>query len=117
MQSLVLNIAIKAILRTSLRSSFLNQKIKHFSTSLEMHQAPKAKLMRPEPSNISINTPRDPCTLSNYNNFHTKHTAVTVNVDFEKHKLTGEVCHTFESITDGESEEVVLDSRYICFEI
>jgi leukotriene-A4 hydrolase len=60
-----------------------------------------------------INMPRDPNTLSNYNNWTTKHTKAELAIDFENQKLTGNVTLDLESITDSESEEIILDSSYL----
>ena len=77
-----------------------------------MHQSLKAKLTRPEHAkNVAINTPRDPNTLSNYHNFVTTHTAVDFDIDFEKKRLHGDVVLTFKSITDAETDQIVLDTR------
>lgn len=77
-----------------------------------MHQAPKAKLMRPAPADLSINPHRDPNTLSNYQTFLTKHTAVDLQVDFGRKLLHGNVTLTLESCTQAGSSELVLDTRY-----
>ncbi|KAJ9615028.1 Leucyl aminopeptidase yscIV [Cladophialophora chaetospira] len=60
-----------------------------------------------------INSPRDPNTLSNYNNWRTVHTSTTFDILFEQQKLKGSVTHSLEAITDGESDEVLLDSSHI----
>jgi leukotriene-A4 hydrolase len=61
----------------------------------------------------TINMPRDPNTLSNYNNWTTRHTKAELAVDFETQRLTGNVTLDLESITESESEEIVLDSSYL----
>ena len=66
-------------------------------------------------ANITINTPRDPNTLSNYHNLVTRHTSVDFDIDFEKKRLYGAVTLTLESLTDEEVKDVVLDSRYVEF--
>ena len=76
-----------------------------------MHRAPQAMVSRPEPANVSINQPRDPNTLSNYHNWRTKHTAVDFKIDFDNKTLSGIVKLDLESITDAETEEIVLDTR------
>ena len=78
----------------------------------DMHRAPRAMVARPEPDNVSINTPRDPNTLSNYNNWTTTHTAVDLKIDFEKKLLHGSVKLSLKSLTDAETNEIVLDTRY-----
>ena len=61
----------------------------------------------------SITKPRDPNTLSNYNNWKTKHTLADLAIDFKKQRLTGSVTLDLESITDKESEEIVLDTSFL----
>jgi len=60
-----------------------------------------------------INPPRDPCTLSNYNNWLTKHTTVDVAVDFKRKVLHGTVTLQLESRTDKESKEIILDTSFL----
>lgn len=60
-----------------------------------------------------INVPRDPNTLSNYNNWRTSETAVSIDVSFEEQKLKGKVVHKLKSITNSESKEIVLDSSHV----
>lgn len=62
---------------------------------------------------VSLNQPRDPNTLSNYNNFITTHTTVNLDVSFENRQLIGNVVHRLKSITDAESKEIILDSSYL----
>ena len=56
---------------------------------------------------------RDPNTLSNYNNWHTKHTIVDLAIDFKNQHLSGTVTLQIESITEKESEEIVLDTSFL----
>jgi leukotriene-A4 hydrolase len=56
---------------------------------------------------------RDPCTLSNYDAWRTKHTTAELKIDFEKKRLWGAVTLRLESQTDKQSEEVILDSRFV----
>ncbi|EXJ77982.1 leukotriene A-4 hydrolase [Capronia epimyces CBS 606.96] len=60
-----------------------------------------------------INRPRDPNTLANYNNWRTVHTATTLDILFDQQKLQGSVTHSIQSITDGESDEILLDSSHV----
>jgi leukotriene-A4 hydrolase len=60
-----------------------------------------------------INPPRDPNTLSNYNNWLTKHTIVDLAIDFKKQVLHGTVTLQLESRTDKESKEIILDTSFI----
>ncbi|KAH6652894.1 leukotriene A-4 hydrolase [Truncatella angustata] len=57
--------------------------------------------------------PRDPNTLSNYNEWLTKHTTVNFRVNFEKQRLEGSVQLDLESLTDRESKEIVLDTNHL----
>ena len=58
----------------------------------------------------NIHTPRDPNTLSNYNNFLTTHTTANFVIDFEQKRLKGNVILNLKSITDAESKEILLDT-------
>ncbi|CAO2652965.1 Nn.00g023760.m01.CDS01 [Neocucurbitaria sp. VM-36] len=79
-----------------------------------MHRAPAAIVTKPMTDpNITIRTPRDPNTLSNYHNLVTRHTSVDFNIDFEKKRLYGSVTLTLESLTDEEVKDVVLDCSYL----
>jgi len=61
----------------------------------------------------TINPPRDPNTLSNYNNWRTKHTIADLAIDFKKQRLHGTVTLQLESITDKESKEIILDTSFL----
>jgi len=76
-----------------------------------MHKAPAAVVTKMEAASVTINTPRDPCTLSNYNNFRTTHTSVDFHVDFQAKKLSGNVTLLLKSLTNAETEEILLDTR------
>lgn len=60
-----------------------------------------------------INPPRDPNTLSNYNNWRSTHVTANFEILFDQKKLAGNVVHKFESITDGESREIILDTSHL----
>jgi leukotriene-A4 hydrolase len=60
-----------------------------------------------------VNPPRDPNTLSNYNNWRTVHTSTSFDILFDEQKLKGSVTHSFEAITDGESDAILLDSSHV----
>ncbi|KAI9647916.1 Leucyl aminopeptidase yscIV [Ciborinia camelliae] len=62
---------------------------------------------------MSTTLPRDPNTLSNYNNWRTKHTIADLAIDFNKQRVHGTVTLHLESITDKESEEIILDSSFV----
>ena len=56
---------------------------------------------------------RDPCTLSNYDAWLTKHTSVDFNIDFDAQELRGSVTLQLESRTEQSSKEIILDSRFV----
>lgn len=60
-----------------------------------------------------VNPPRDPNTLSNYNNFLTTHTTVNFNIDFERRIVGGNVALTLKSITDAAAKEILLDTSFL----
>jgi leukotriene-A4 hydrolase len=64
-------------------------------------------------ASTTINMPRDPNTLSNYNSWKTKHTIAELAIDFKKQRLTGTVTLQLESITEKESEEIILDTSFL----
>ncbi|KAI4133240.1 MAG: hypothetical protein LQ338_000298 [Usnochroma carphineum] len=61
-------------------------------------------------ASTTINPPRDPNTLSNYNNFLTKHTVANFDIDFENKRLSGNVILKLQSISDPGSKEILLDT-------
>lgn len=82
-----------------------------------MHRSPAAMVKRPMTDpNIVICTPRDPNTLSNYHNFVTRHTSATFDIDFEKKILRGGVVLTLQSLTDKESNQILLDTSFLDIE-
>lgn len=56
--------------------------------------------------------PRDPNTLSNYHKFSTTHTSVDFKIDFEQKLLGGKITLKLKSLTDAETDEIILDTRY-----
>lgn len=60
-----------------------------------------------------VNPPRDPNTLSNYNNFITTHTTVNFKIDFERKTVGGKVALTLKSITDAATKEILLDTSFL----
>ncbi|KAL8972791.1 MAG: hypothetical protein Q9183_000355 [Haloplaca sp. 2 TL-2023] len=67
-------------------------------------------------SSTTINPPRDPNTLSNYNNFLTTHTTAKLDIDFEKKRLVGNVVLKLKSISDAETKDILLDTSYLDIE-
>ncbi|KAJ5170669.1 Leukotriene A4 hydrolase [Penicillium coprophilum] len=61
---------------------------------------------------MAIN-PRDPNTLSNYNNWRSTHITANFDILFDQKKLVGNVVHQFKSITDGQSQEIILDTSHL----
>jgi leukotriene-A4 hydrolase len=61
----------------------------------------------------SITSTRDPNTLSNYNNWKTKHTIADLAIDFKEQRLHGTVTLQLESVTDKGSEEIILDTSFV----
>ena len=60
-----------------------------------------------------INPPRDPNTLSNYNNFRTTHTTVNFNIDFQNKVVGGKVVVTLKSLSDSAAKEILLDTSFL----
>ncbi|KAL2191924.1 hypothetical protein L209DRAFT_748661 [Thermothelomyces heterothallicus CBS 203.75] len=56
---------------------------------------------------------RDPNTLSNYDQWRTRHTTANFKVDFAAKCLRGSVILELESQTDKASREIILDSSYV----
>jgi leukotriene-A4 hydrolase len=69
------------------------------------------RTMASHPSQTRV--PRDPNTLSNYNEWRTKHTVADFIVDFDHQKLDGYVQLQLESLTDAASKKIVLDSSFV----
>ncbi|KAF2835226.1 putative leukotriene A-4 hydrolase like protein [Patellaria atrata CBS 101060] len=78
-----------------------------------MHRAPQAMITRPMATDITVNIPRDPNTLSNYHNFVTTHVTANLEIDFNKKILTGSVFLTLKSVTHSETDEIKLDTSYL----
>ncbi|KAG7107081.1 Leucine aminopeptidase 2 like protein [Verticillium longisporum] len=63
--------------------------------------------------NYATMAKRDPATLSNYNEWITKHTTANLSIDFKEKILKGKVCLELESLTDRLSKEIILDSSFV----
>ncbi|RAL06228.1 bifunctional aminopeptidase/epoxide hydrolase [Aspergillus ibericus CBS 121593] len=61
----------------------------------------------------SIRSPRDPNTLSNYNDWICTHITARFDILFDQKKLVGSVIHKLKSATDGDSREIILDSNHV----
>ena len=64
-------------------------------------------------ANTIIHSPRDPNTLSNYNNWRTTQTSISIRILFDDQILKGQVTHKLKSITTAESKEVILDTSHV----
>ncbi|GIC84933.1 bifunctional aminopeptidase/epoxide hydrolase [Aspergillus udagawae] len=60
-----------------------------------------------------VNPPRDPNTLSNYNNWVSTHITANFDILFDQRKLAGNVVHLFRSTTHGESNHIILDTNHL----
>ena len=60
-----------------------------------------------------INSPRDPNTLSNYNNWISTHITANFDILFDQKKLAGNVVHRLKSITDAQSQDIILDANHL----
>lgn len=56
---------------------------------------------------------RDPSTRSNYGAWRTRHTTANFDIDFEAKRLKGSVILELVSQTDKQSNEVILDTRFV----
>lgn len=57
--------------------------------------------------------PRDPNTLSNYDDFKTMHTVANLSIDFSKKQLAGNVTLTLEAAAGVKTGEITLDTSYL----
>lgn len=60
-----------------------------------------------------ITNPRDPNTLSNYNNWRSTHITANFDILFDQKKLVGNVIHQLKSTTDAESQEIIFDTSHL----
>jgi leukotriene-A4 hydrolase len=60
-----------------------------------------------------VTNPRDPNTVSNYNNWRSTHITANFDILFDQKKLVGNVVHRFKSITNAESREIILDTSHL----
>ncbi|KAL9618190.1 MAG: hypothetical protein Q9160_007086 [Pyrenula sp. 1 TL-2023] len=56
---------------------------------------------------------RDPNTLSNYSAFKTVHTVTNFDISFDQQQLSGNVVLNLESLTEAQSDEIILDSSHV----
>lgn len=61
----------------------------------------------------TINPPRDPNTLSNYNNWLSTHITANFDILFDQKKVAGNVVHQLKSRTNSESREIIFDTSYL----
>ncbi|KAL4889116.1 leukotriene A-4 hydrolase [Aspergillus ambiguus] len=97
----------------SWRSGFLRASFRSFLVS-SPRPSWNAQLTLFRPRNMAtINPPRDPNTLSNYNNWLSTHITANFDILFDQKKLVGNVVHKLKSITNGESTDIVLDTNHV----
>lgn len=60
-----------------------------------------------------INAPRDPNTLSNYNNWLSTHVTANLEILFDQKKLAGNVVHRLKSTTESQSRDILLDTSQL----
>lgn len=61
----------------------------------------------------TIRNPRDPNTLSNYQNWLTRHTIANFNIDFERKFLQGNVVLQLQAVRSEERPPIVLDTSWL----
>lgn len=61
---------------------------------------------------MSHKAPRDPNTLSNYNDLRSVHTIANFTIDFSKEKLSGTISLTLEVVGEN-ANEIVLDTSFL----
>ena len=61
----------------------------------------------------TIQMPRDPNTLSNYQNFVTAHTVANFEIDFENQRLAGNVVLHLKPVLESKSREIILDTSHL----
>jgi leukotriene-A4 hydrolase len=61
----------------------------------------------------TINPPRDPNTVSNYNSWRSTHVTANFDILFDQKKLVGNVVHKLKSITNSETREIILDTSHL----
>ncbi|KAJ5387256.1 hypothetical protein N7509_009797 [Penicillium cosmopolitanum] len=61
----------------------------------------------------TVTNPRDPNTLSNYNNWRSAHITANFEILFDQKKLVGNVVHKFRSTTEAQSKEIILDTSHL----
>ncbi|KAL6717066.1 Leucyl aminopeptidase yscIV [Lecanora helva] len=61
----------------------------------------------------AMSVPRDPNTLSNYNNFVTTKTKIDIDINFNSRSLTSRVLLALKSVTNAEATEILLDSSFL----
>lgn len=102
-----MNVAIKLFRRSNIRAP-----AKLLRRSLNPPNRSQITVIR-RMETTAIHTPRDPNTLSNYNNFLTTHTTANFDIDFQQKRLVGNVVLDLKSITNAETVEIVLDTSYL----
>ena len=100
---------VASLLRSNNTARAIATCYQRLSTSL----LPNMSMADSKAPDLVIKMPRDPNTLSNYNDWLTTHTSTTFNILFDEQKLSGNVTHTLKSIAKAEPNEVILDTSHL----
>jgi leukotriene-A4 hydrolase len=61
----------------------------------------------------TMDPPRDPNTLSNYNKWLTAHTTANLEIQFDQQRLSGNVVLTLKSLSDSATKDILLDTSHL----
>ncbi|KAL5364578.1 peptidase family M1-domain-containing protein [Aspergillus floccosus] len=106
-------------LSPSWRSGFLRASFRSVLVSASSQASPRVRWtvqfspFQSRTMSTTINPPRDPNTLSNYNNWLSTHITANFDILFDQKKLVGNVIHKLKSITNAESTDIVLDTNHV----
>ena len=64
-------------------------------------------------ANPTMDPPRDPNTLSNYNKWLTAHTTANLEIQFDQQRLSGSVVLTLKSINNSATKDILLDTSHL----
>lgn len=74
---------------------------------------PISRLVQSRKMTTIMHPPRDPNTLSNYNNFVTNHTQANCIIDFDDKFVSTLVTLSLRSITEAATNEIILDTSHL----
>lgn len=92
------------------RSSLLSDTILA-SYPIQTRQSNTVRGQKRSMATTIINPPRDPNTLSNYNNWISTHITANFDVLFDQKKLAGNVIHRLKSVTNAQAHDIILDAN------